>query len=526
MSLLEIAGLGVAFGDHCALDGVALTLAAGEILGIVGASGSGKSTLALAAVDLLPEGAVREGTIRFDGRALDALGERGRDALRGAEIGLIFQDPAAALDPLWTIGAQVAEAIRVHRRCSRREARDRAAETLARCGLDPAEAPPSRYPHQLSGGQRQRVGIAIAIANRPRLLIADEPATALDAVTQANILALLRGLVAEDGMALLLISHDLALVAGIADSIAVMRDGRIIETGPTAALLADPATGYARDLVSAAAARDTVPAAGKTEEREPLLEVEHLSFAYPARRRRFHADAPMLAVADVGFAIARGEIVGLVGASGSGKSSLIRLILALARPQAGEVRIGDASLTFAKGRVLRRRRRRVQGVFQHPRASFDPRFRVHAIVTEPLALLDRDEARAGRVDRALERVGLSAALAERYPHQLSGGERQRVAIARAIVLEPALVVLDEATSALDPISRAGIFALIERLSREQGIAFLIATHDLAMLRGFADRLLVMEAGRIVEQGETGRLLGNPRHPHTTALIAATPELRP
>jgi len=514
MSLLSIEGLTVAYGGQVAVRDVSLAVAPGEIIALVGESGSGKSTVALAAMGLLPGSATTGGRITVAGQALDRLGPRDLDRLRGRTVSMIFQEPLTALNPAMRIGAQVAEAIRLHGRVSRREADARAGEVLARVGLPAEVAPPSRYPHELSGGQRQRVAIAIAIAAGPDLLIADEPTTALDVTTQAHVLALLRRLVAEDGMGLLLVSHDLAVVAGMADRIFVMKDGALVEEGPAAGLLADPRQPYTRTLVASARHR---PARAAPPESAPLLEVCGVS-------RRHGA---LLAVDDASFTVGRGETVGLVGESGSGKTTLLRTILALDPPQAGDVLLGGESIVQARGAALRRLRRNVQAVFQDPGGSLDPRHRVERIVAEPLHLLDQriDPAeRRRRVEQALGQVGLSGADADRFPHQFSGGQRQRIAIARALIVEPALVVLDEAVSALDVSVRAGILDLLADLSARLGLSYLFVSHDLAMMRHVADRLVVLRKGRIVEQGRTADILARPAHAYTAELLAATPDL--
>ncbi|PZU57181.1 MAG: microcin ABC transporter ATP-binding protein [Sphingobium sp.] len=524
MTLLSIESLSVRYGDSVAVEDVSLAVAAGQVVGLVGESGSGKSTLAFATIGLLPASARTGGRIIVDGQDVTTLDITARDRMRGGTVGMIFQEPMTALNPMMTIGAQVAETIRLHRRLGRRAAREETARVLARVGLPPEVAPPSRYPHELSGGQRQRVAIAIAIAAGPRLLIADEPTTALDVTTQARIMDLLRALVAEEGMGLLLVSHDLALVTEHADAIVVMKDGRVVEAGAARTVMTMPGEDYTRRLL-ARTRHVPVRTAIVDPAAAPLLEVDGV--------RRIYRGGTMLrrtekvAVEDARFELRAGETVGLVGESGSGKTTLLRTILALDTPQAGAVRLRGEALTGARGADLRRLRRDIQAVFQDPYGSFDPRHTVERVVAEPLHLLDTQPApdeRRTKVERALSQVGLKPEHADRYPHAFSGGQRQRIAIARALIVEPALVVLDEAVSALDVSVRADILDLLADLSGRLGLAYLFVSHDLSVMRAVTDRILVMQAGRIVEQGPTEQVMTTPNHPYTAALLAATPDL--
>lgn len=516
VNALEIARLAVSYGGRAAVREVSLTIAPGEIVALIGESGSGKTSVAHAALRLLPGEADWTGAVRIDGVDLAGLDERALGAVRGGRVGMVIQEPATALDPVMTIGRQIGEAITPHRRLSRVELRYAIAELLARVGL---KVPPSRYPHQLSGGQRQRVAIAIAIAIAagPALLIADEPTAALDPPTRARIVALLVDLVRERGMALLLVTHDLALAASIADRLVVIDDGRIVESGSPALLLAAPASAPLRIQRDAALWR---PERGVRVAGAPLLTIEGVRQSY-ARGIGFLGGTPTVALDDVGFTLACGETLGVVGESGSGKSTLARIVLGLDRPEAGRVLLDGRPLDGSA-----RQRRLVQAVFQDPAASFDPRYSVGRIVAEPLHLLDANPMAAERdalVAGALGAVGLAAEMAARLPHELSGGQRQRVAIARALVLKPALVVLDEAVSALDAGLRADVLALLDRLQRERGLAYLFVSHDIGTMRAIADRLLVLQGGRIVEQGATAEVLAHPRDPFTRALVAA--ELR-
>jgi peptide/nickel transport system ATP-binding protein len=517
-AVLALRDLTVRYGGHVALDRVSLDVAAGEVVGLIGESGSGKSTVGLAAIDLLPDDARRDGAVLVAGQDARDLSERARDARRGGTVGMIFQEPMSALNPVMTIGAQVAEAVRLHRRVGRRAAAAEAAALLVRTGLDPAHVPPTRYPHQLSGGQRQRVGIAIAIAGRPRLLVADEPTTALDVPTQARVIALLVELVRERDMGLLLVSHDVALVAQVADRIAVLKDGVLVEQGATMDVLTAPNAAYTRQLL--AHARPIAPFRDATRPDAPVIaEVRAISRRIPATGRTI--------LDHVSLAVAAGEVVGVVGESGSGKTTLLRNLLALDHPDAGTVLIRNIPFHQSTGDTRRALRRDVQAVFQDPVGSFDPRHTVARILAEPLYLLDDSlemVERDRRVDRALEQVGLRAADKHRYPHQFSGGQRQRIGIARALILHPALVVLDEAVSALDATTRGEILALLARLSAEQGIAYLFVSHDLSVMRAIADRLIVLRDGRVVEHGPTARVLDAPADPYTRELIAATPDL--
>ncbi|MDO9364242.1 MAG: ABC transporter ATP-binding protein [Sphingopyxis sp.] len=524
MTLLRFDNVGVAYRGQTALHGLCLDVGAGEIVGLIGESGSGKSTAALAAIDLLPAGAVRTGTILIEGRDLASLTEDERDAARGGAIGMIFQEPMRALNPLQTIGAQVAETVRLHHKVGRRAARDEADALLERVGLPASKVAPSRFPHQLSGGQRQRVCIAIAIAGNPRILIADEPTTALDVTTQARVIALLVELARERGMGLLLVSHDLALVGEVADRIVVLKNGQQVEAGPTRQILGSPQQAYTRTLIESARHKPerTAPAADSP----PLLDVRSLDRNHRTRRT-WRRQPPVKAIDDISFTVAAGETLGIVGESGAGKTSLLRTILGLDRPDGGSVTLDDADIFKLSRQDLRDHRRKIQAVFQDPAASLDPRQRVETIVAEPLYLLVEPISaaeRRARVEAILERVGLTPADADKLPHQFSGGQRQRIAIARALILKPKLVVLDEAVSALDVSIRADILDLLACLGREFGIAYLFVSHDLSVMRAVTDRLLVLQNGKIVEQGPTAELLASPRHPHTRELVEASPDL--
>jgi peptide/nickel transport system ATP-binding protein len=515
MNVLTIEGLTIAYAGKTVVRDVSITVAPGEVVALVGESGSGKSTVALAAIDLLSNAAEQQGRVSLNGVDICGLPSRERDRLRGARISMISQEPATALDPRMRIGTQVAESLRLHG-TSRREASRRAADMLARVGMPATLVSPRRYPHQLSGGQRQRVAIAMAIAAGPALLIADEPTTALDVTTQAQVLALLRRLVREDDMGLLLISHDLAVVADLADRIVVMKDGVIVEQDTPAVILATPREHYTRTLIERSR---HAPARDLADGKEELLVVRNLTRIHPGSERS--------SVETASFEVRRGETVGLVGESGSGKTTLLRAVLGLDPLQGGTVSLRGVDVSSVRGGAMRALRRQVQAVFQDPAASLDPRWTVRRIVAEPLALLDTSidrHERRRRVGQMLDQVGLAAGDADRYPHQFSGGQRQRIAIARALVIEPALVVLDEAVSALDVSIRADILDLLAGLSRRLGVAYLFVSHDLSLMRRVADRLIVLRDGRIVEQGPTGQVMTAPTDPYTAALLAATPDI--
>ena len=521
--MIAVEGLSLDIDDKTVLRDLSFALREGAVFGLVGESGSGKSMTALALMRLLPRGAHTRGRVLLDGTDLMALDEAAMCARRGCDIAMIFQEPMTALNPVQTIGDQVAEALVIHGKATRAEAGRIAAEKLARVGLPPDRVPPTRYPHELSGGQRQRVCIAMAIALRPRLLIADEPTTALDVTTQAQILALLRGLVAEEGMALLLITHDLAVVAGMAADLAVMRDGAIVEHGPTEQVLREMRHPYTRALFEASSHRPDAVTGKRAA--APLLELHEVVRDYPARRRGlFRRPAPFRAVNRVSLRLARGESLGLVGESGCGKSTLTRAILGLEAVQGGEIRL-DGETVHAGQHMPRHMRRKMQVVFQDPYGSFNPRWRVGRLVAEPFHLLPAppDDPR-GRVAEALEAVGLTAGDMDKYIHQFSGGQRQRIAIARALIIRPELIILDEAVSALDVRVRARILDLLADLRGRFGLSYLFISHDLGVVRAVTDRVLVMQGGRIVEEGATETVLGAPRAAYTQRLIAAAPRL--
>ncbi|WP_192385523.1 ABC transporter ATP-binding protein [Mesorhizobium silamurunense] len=528
MSLLEIENLSLVIGETPILKAVDLAIAPGEVVGLVGESGSGKSMTALTVMRLLPHLARADGRVAFDGIDILGASEDQMCALRGDDIGMVFQEPMTALNPVKTIGEQVAEGIRWHTKAGRAEAEERARKMLDRVGLPEAKFPLSRYPHELSGGQRQRVVIAIACALKPKLLIADEPTTALDVVLQAQILDLLRDLVSENRMGLLLISHDLAVVTEMADRLTILRHGEVMEAGDTARTLSKQSHPYTREL---ALASMHVPARPKTHpagSAKPLLEVESISRDYPGRRKSlFRPAEPIRAVDDVSLTIEPAQSVALVGRSGCGKSTLARMILALDKPTAGAIRFRGETITGKAEAVLRPARRDMQVVFQDPYGSFDPRQKVERLVAEPLHLLEKQPARIERremVAHALDEVGLGRRDMDKYPHEFSGGQRQRLSIARAIITRPKLVVADEPVSALDVSIRAQILDLFAELNQKLGIAYLFITHDLTVARAMSDEVLVMHEGKIVERGRTAEVLDSPRSEATQALVAAAPDL--
>ena len=517
MTLLDIKDLVLSIHGTSVLKGISLDIAPGEVCGVIGESGSGKSLTALSAMQLLPEGSDCSGRITIAGRDVLAMREAELCRMRGADVGMVFQEPMTALNPVQTIGHQVAETILIHEGTSKAEAMSRAAETLARCELPQSRFPLDRYPHELSGGQRQRVVIAIAIALAPKLLIADEPTTALDVTTQAEILSLLRRLVDEDGMGLMLISHDLAVVTGLADDVFIMKDGEVVERRTARTLHRDMTHPYTRALFEASGHQPD-----RTESRieESLLKVENVSRDYLLPRRTFLGAHPtMRAVDAVRFEVRRGECVGLVGESGCGKSTLTRAILGLEPVQEGSITL-DGRDVFAEPDV----RRKMQVVFQDPYGSFNPRHRVARLVSEPFHRLNRS-ATTDEIDEALTSVGLAPKDKHKYIHEFSGGQRQRIAIARALIIRPELIILDEAVSALDVSIRAQILDLLVDLSVAYGLTYLFITHDLTVVRSIADRILVMNAGRIVEQGDTDEVFESPRHAYTRRLLDAAPKLQ-
>ncbi|WP_349365161.1 MAG: dipeptide ABC transporter ATP-binding protein [Roseitalea porphyridii] len=529
--ILTIEKLDLAIGGAPILRGIDLTVEAGQVHALVGESGSGKSMTALTTMRLLPNGARASGLIRFGDENLLTASETRMCALRGDEIGMVFQEPMTALNPVKTIGEQVAEGIRWHTGANRADAEARAVRMLERVGLPRARFPLDRYPHELSGGQRQRVVIAIACALRPKLLIADEPTTALDVVLQAQILDLLRELVAEDRMGLILISHDLGVVAGMADQITILRNGQVQEAGPAVEVLRAQKHPYTRQLAEASAHVPAWRTRARPAEHWALLEVKNLVRDYPGPRTGLFArGAPFRAVDDVSFTVPPGRSVGLVGQSGCGKSTLARIVLALDKPTSGIVSFDgmETSALDDHDAQMALARREMQVVFQDPYGSFNPRQTVEKLVAEPLHLEDGPLARSERRDRvadALTEVGMPADAMFRYPHEFSGGQRQRLAIARAIITRPKLVVCDEPVSALDVSIRAQILDLFARLNDELGLAYLFITHDLTVARAITHEVMVMDAGRIVERGATADVLDDPQTGAAQRLVAAAPDLR-
>ena len=523
--ILDVNDLAVAFRGEVVVSGVTFHIDQGETVALVGESGSGKSVTALSVLQLLPYqyASHPRGSIRVDGQEVVGAAEDDMLKVRGERVGMVFQEPMTSLNPLHTIEQQIGEILFVHRALGKRDARERALELLDLVALPNAHERLGAYPHELSGGQRQRVMIAMALANEPDLLIADEPTTALDVTVQAQILALLGALKERLNMALLLITHDLGVVRKMADRVCVMTQGEIVEQGRAAQVFDAPRHDYTRRLLAAEPSGDPVPA---TVGAPVVMTAERLSVHYNLARGWFARARVLKAVDDVTVEIRQGQTLGIVGESGSGKTTLAMALLRLLGSQ-GEVRLHGDSIQGLKAKALRPLRRQMQVVFQDPYGSLAPRLSVHQIIEAGLKIHQPALSAADRrreVGRVLVDVGLDPDAQDRYPHEFSGGQRQRVAIARAIVLNPALVVLDEPTSALDVSVQAQIVDLLRDLQRRHDLAYLFISHDLKVVRALAHELIVMKDGVIVEQGEAAQVFDAPKTDYTKALMAAAFEL--
>lgn len=529
--VLDIAGYGLDYatpaGFTRALDDVTLQVARGEVLGLVGESGSGKTSLAWAIMRHLPHSAREQGVIRLGDKPLTGASEAEIDAIRGARIGMVFQDPSTSLNPTLPLGEQLAEVLVRHRGLTRRQAWAEGEAMLARVGLKiPAEMM-RRYPHEASGGEKQRVVIATAFACQPECIIFDEPTTALDVITSSQILDLFAELQAETGVASLYISHDLALVSRVANRVAVIHRGRIVEQGRVGEVFSTPRDAYTQKLLAAVPRPDhRLVGVGPGVEAKALVEVDKVSVRYG--RKPFlagllgRANTQFTGNREVSLSVREGEILGIVGESGSGKSTLARALTGL-NPFEGQIRFSGRAIGGLKD-MDRAYRRDVQIIFQHPDSSLNPRHRIREILSRPLALYGTADQRAdtAAIGALLEQVRLPAAYAERYPHQLSGGEKQRVAIARAFASRPKLVICDEITSALDVSVQASVVELLVDLQKRFGTAYLFITHDINLVRQIAHRIAVMYRGDLVDLVDVGALAGDTIHPYTRSLIEAVP----
>ncbi len=523
MALLEVNNLGVSFvtrnGTNKAVDGIGFTVECGKITAIIGESGSGKSVACYSMLGLIPQppGRIDSGTAVFDGKDLLQMSEAELRQIRGRDIAMIFQDPMTCLNPYMTIGKQLEEPLRFHKKVSREHARERALQLLEEVGIRDPHSTIDNYPHQFSGGMRQRVMIAMALINEPRLLIADEPTTALDVTIQAQILQLIADLQHKRDIGVIFISHDLAVVADIADDIVVMQNGQIVETGDRAGIFHNASHPYTKKLLAAIPTDSKPPSQVQAE---PLIRISHLCTWFAQGKGK----EPVKAVNDVSFDINRGEVLGLVGESGSGKSTIGRSILRLVPITSGEVIFDDIDVTALHGRDLKHMRRRMQMIFQDPFASLNPRMTVFDTLAEPLLLhgIETSKTVANGVLKLMDDVGLARAFVRKYPHEFSGGQRQRIAIGRALATRPEFVVADEPVSALDVTIQAQILELMQELGREYGLTMLFVSHDLAVVRHLADRILVLHKGEVVEQGSGDDLFERPQQAYTRQLLQSIP----
>jgi peptide/nickel transport system ATP-binding protein len=539
-NVVDIKNLGVSFATDAgavkAVDGVSLSVAPGEVVAIVGESGSGKTVTAKTILGLLPETArasgvvLLRGTDSTEGVDVVTLDKKGLRAVRGRDVSMVFQEPSAALNPVYPVGWQIAEGLRAHGKLSRSEAKTAAVDILRRVGIPEPEVRVNYYPHQFSGGQKQRVVIAMALVLNPGLIVADEPTTALDVTVQAEILDLLRRCRDEFGAAIVLITHNMGVVADLADRVVVMYQGKVVEEADAVTLFSDPQDDYTKKLLAA------VPHVGQgtssTRERAdaravdwagqaPVVEAKNLRIQYPGRLGK----AGFVAVDGVDFAIRPGEVLGLVGESGSGKTTIGRAIGGLTRVTGGSLQVLGNEMNGVSERRFRKVRGDIGFVFQDPGSSFNPLLTIADCVAEPLVVHGRaanPRAARARVDELLEAVQLPRAYGDRYPHELSGGQRQRASLARALALEPALLIADEPTSALDVSVQARVLELFAELQREFGFASLFISHDLAVVDILADRIAVLYHGKLVEEGTGEQVLGDPQDPYTQRLLASLP----
>ncbi|MCA8092710.1 dipeptide ABC transporter ATP-binding protein [Burkholderia anthina] len=524
--LLSLEHLHVRFGDTVAVDDVTLAIGRGERVALVGESGSGKSVTALSILRLLRDADV-SGTIRFAGHDLAGKSERRMRGLRGSDIAMIFQEPMTALNPLYTIGAQIGETIVLHDGVTAAEARKRAIALLARTGIDEPEKRVDSYPHQLSGGQRQRAMIAMALACRPRLLLADEPTTALDVTIRAQIVDLLLELQREEaekrGMAILLITHDLNLVRHFAERVAVMEHGKLVESGPVERIFAEPEHPYTRRLLNSRPQRAVAPVMPIAP---VVLDARHVSVQFARKRPGFagwFGTMPVTVVSDVSVSVRQGETLGIVGESGSGKSTLAMALLGLQRTAHGEIEFQGRALSSYRGREQTALRSNMQVVFQDPFGSLSPRHTIERIVGEGLELHRPEltpDARRAKSLAVLREVGLDRTVLHRYPHEFSGGQRQRIAIARALVLEPRILILDEPTSALDVSIQQQVLKLLANLQQKYNLGYVFISHDLEVIGAMAHRVAVMQGGAVVESGDVADIFTRPSHPYTQKLLKA------
>ena len=526
--LIEVEGLTVTAGLNVLVDDVAFTLESGSRTGIIGESGSGKTMTALAIMGLLPDGLTATGSVRLHGEELLGQDDKELVTQRGNSMSMIFQEPLAALNPVMRIGRQIAEPLLIHREISRAEAFLIAINLLESVGIDDPERRAKAFPHELSGGQRQRALIAMALANGPALVIADEPTTALDVTVQAQVLGVLRDQVVARDTALILITHDLPVVASVADSVIVLRDGAIVESGPTQEVFQTPSNLYTRQLV------DAVPPLSRSVtvipkhvepqiDGEPIVEMTDIRRTYRLRKRNLTDPAPLIHALDgVTIDVLRGETLGIVGESGSGKTTLARIIMGLDTPTSGVVVVDGIPLDSKQN--LRRVRDVAQMVFQDPMGSLDPRMLVEDVVAEPLRSLRVGGDHRKRVAELLDAVSLPSDAVHRYPHEFSGGQRQRIAIARALAPGPRLLIADEPVSALDMSVQTVTLDLLDELKQEFSLTMVFISHDLSVIHEISDRVVVLEKGRVVESGSAGSVFAQPKEQYTKDLLAAIPRL--